>query len=241
MLTTQTSTNLPLDLRVEGELVDVKARNVARRSGVFHSVPRREKVLSLDTHEVISPFGFVSQNFVVTNHQSFSARFYDSVRNNRRLIAVSDNAALRSQHDLIPVSVGKLHSLKPVSAGVRKIKGDEAAGLGEQPMTNGVHRLDVFATTAPDFTVKRNAARKLTSEAGRSFDDVTIASPELVAVPKSATAIKLFTPEISSAVPEIPVSGKSHVCLVHNQTLNQSTDHCLVRFITERQSMSYAR
>ena len=221
MLTTQTSTNLPLDLRVECELVDVKSGQVARRASVFHSVPRRKKVLSLDAHEVVSSLGLVANHARAAKHQSFAARFDDSVRKNGRLIAVADNATIRSQHDLIPASVGKLHSLKPASAGVWKVKRNESTGICKHSVTDGVHGLDVFATSTPNLTIKRNAARKFVCEAGRGFDDVAIASPKLVTVPKSAASVKLLAPEISGAIPEIPVSSKSHVCLVHGDTLGQ--------------------
>jgi len=241
MLTTQSSINFPSNLRIEGELVDVKARHVARRSGVFHSVPRREKVLSLDAHEVVSPLGFVANHARATKHQSFAARFNDSIGKLRRFIAESDDATLRGHHDFVAKPIRKLHSIRPFTAGVWKVKRNEAAGICEHSVTHGVHGLDVFATPAPNLTVKRNAARKLTSEAGRSFDNVAIASPKLVAVPKGAASVKLLAPEISGAVPEIPVSSKSHVCLVHGETLTPNAEPCLVRFITERHSMSYAR
>ena len=221
MFTTQTSANLPLDLRVEGELVDVKARQVARRASVFHSMPRREKVLSLDPHQVVSPLGFVSQNFGVTKHQAFASRFNNSIGHNRRFIAVADHAAFGSQHDFAAKPIRKLHSVRPFTAGVWKVKRNESTGIGEHSVPHGVHCLDVFAATAPNLTIKRNAARKFVCEAGRGFDDVAIASPKLETVPKSAASVKLLAPEISGAIPEIPVFSKGHVCLVHGDTICQ--------------------
>lgn len=219
MLTIQSSINFPSKLRIEGKFVDVEAVCGAWRSGVFHSVPRCKKVLSFDSHQVARPLCFVRLHKGITKHQAFTTITDDCISKDGRFIAVADNTTLRSQHNSIAVSIGILHPLQPVAFDVRIIKRNEAASIGEQSMPHGNHGLDVFATTAPDFAVKRNAARKLVCEAGRSFDDVTVTSPKLVAVPESPASVKLLAPEIPGAVPEIPIPSESHVCFVHSDKL----------------------
>lgn len=207
--------NLPSDLRIESEFVKKRVAS----SVVLHSMPRRKKILGFNSHQMSGALGFVSDDLRMTKHQSFAASFDDGVSKLRRFIASNNDATFRGHHDFVPVRVGKVHSFKPSANSVRKIKRHEPASLGEHSVPDCFHGLNIATATAPNLAVKSHSTRKPVGEAGRSFDDVSVASPKVVSVPKRPASVKLFRPEISGAIPEVPVSRQGHVLFVHGASV----------------------
>ena len=220
----QCTLNAPSDFGVKGEL----GNKAIASAIVFQSVPRCKKILGFDAHQMVSPLGFISDYFRVTHHQALTASVDDGRGNLTRFFSVGNRAAFGSQNNFVSIIIGKHHALKPISNSIRKVKGNEAAGISEHAMTNCFHGLNITTTSAPNLTIQRNAAGQSIKKASRSLDNVSVASPEVVAIPERAASVVFFRPKPSGAIPEVPVPSQCHCRFVHGKNISTKIGTCLV-------------